>query len=174
MLGLSGEVNGGLFLYRHHFLMNHVAHSKDHDPQEHIRDNGAYNIMAGFNLSPFTAFDTLTVTSGVLGSYDRIRSFYDLTWSAGWLTEAEVNYRGFGFHGSYYRGGEQVIISGDGFYQSDLYGRADFYYRRQNAGISGMMQFSLHFVPGIVDLSMALVLRLQIDGVLPLQSGKQE
>lgn len=174
MLGFSGQYSKGVFLYRHHFIMNHIAHSKEHDPEEHIRDNGAYNIMAGLNLSSFTVFDTLTVTTGVLGSYDRIRSIYDLTWLSGWLTEAEIRFRGFGVHGLYYRGDEQQIVSGDGFYRSDMYGRTDFYYKKQSPYVSGMLQFSMHFIPGIVDLSMAVVIRAQLDGALPLRLRKQQ
>ena len=62
MLGFSGNYNRGVFLYRHHFIMSHVAHSKNHDPDEHIRDNGGYNVMMGINLSRFTLLDTLTFT----------------------------------------------------------------------------------------------------------------
>lgn len=172
MLGFSGVFSRGIIMYQHHFIMSHIAHSKDHDPDEHIRDNGAYNVMAGLNLSSYTVLDTLTFTSGVLGSYDRVRSVYDMTWPVGWITEADIGYRGFGLHGLYYRGEEQVIVSGDGFYRSDMYGRADLYYGRQSTYINGMLQFSMHFVPGITDLSMALVIRVQLDGALPLHLRK--
>ncbi|MBN2480312.1 MAG: hypothetical protein JXB19_01120 [Bacteroidales bacterium] len=189
MLGFSGYLNKGLLLYQHHFVMSHVAHSKNHDPDEHIRDNGGYSAMAGLDLSHLTSLDTLVISSGIMGSYDRLRNVYDFTWPVGWVSEADVNYKGFGLRGlyytggrkynsseeefyGYYTGGEQIIISGDRFYRSGSYGRADVYYNRQGRRINGTLQFSLHFIPGIVDLSMSFVIRAQLNGSIPLRTGK--
>ncbi len=168
MLGFSGYWNSGIFMVQHHFIMSHVAHSKYHSPDEHIRDNGGYAVMAGMNASHLTRLDTLVFTSGILGSWDRLRSVYDFSWPVGWISEAEINYKGFGLHGLYYAGDEQVIISGDGFYKSGSYGRTDLYYQRKTSNVSGRLQFSLHFIPGIVDLSMSLVVRAQLDDSISL------
>lgn len=168
MLGFSGYWNRGIFMYQHHFIMSHVAHSKNHDPDEHIRDNGGYNIITGLNLSHLTRLDTLVLSSGILGSYERLRNVYDFSWPVGWITEAEISCKGFGLHGLYYTGDEQVIISGDGFYQAGSYGRTDIFYQRKTRQIDGRLQFSLHFIPGIIDHSMSLVIRVQLDGNIPL------
>ncbi len=168
MLGFSGYWSKGIFMYQHHFIMSHVAHSKNHDPDEHIRDNGGYTAMTGLNLSQKTRLDTLVLTSGLLGSYDRLRNVYDFSWPVGWITEAEICFNGFGVHGLYYTGDEQVIVSGDGFYQAGSYGRTDIYYQRKTRQINGRLQFSLHFIPGIIDHSFSLVIRAQLDGNVPL------
>jgi len=161
-LGFSGAYNNGIFIYRHHFIMTHVAHSADRNAGEHIRDNGAYNVMAGIDLSGLTALDSLTVTTGILGSYDRIRSVYELLWPAGWISQADIKYRGAGLRFIFYKGDRQHITTGDGFYKAENYKRADFYYERGRSGISGKAQFSMHFIPGIVDLSMSLVVHARL------------
>lgn len=161
-LGFTGIYNSNVLIYRHHFIMNHLAHSSGDSEGEHIRDNGAYMMTAGLNLSGLTGLDTMTVTSGVLGSYDRIRSEYPLLWPVGWISVADLGYRGAGLRLIYYKGDSQNIITGDAFYKSGNYTRADFFYERQRSGISGKAQFSMHFIPGTVDLSMSLVIHARI------------
>jgi hypothetical protein len=75
----------------------------------------------------------------------------------------EAGYKGFGLHGILYAGDSQEIVSGDGFYKSTFYSRADVYYQVSRPGIGGRLQFSLHFVPEAVDLSMSLVIRAQLE-----------
>ncbi|MBN1159227.1 MAG: hypothetical protein JXA61_07585 [Bacteroidales bacterium] len=171
-LGFSGYFSKGAFLYHHHFVMNHVAFSKNHGADEHLRDNGGYSALAGLNLSHLTGLDTLIIASGIMGSYDRLRGVYDFSWPLGWISEAEVSYKGFGLRGLYYRGGEQIIVSGDGFYRSSSYGRTDIYYARGESRVIGTVQFSLHFIPGVVDHSMSLVIRAQLDGIMPVRTEK--
>jgi hypothetical protein len=121
--------------------------------------------MAGLNLSDFTFLDSLTFTTGLLGSYDRIRGIYDFRFPFGWLSEMDVKYKGFGIHGTVYSGNSQVIISGDGFYKSSFYSRADVYYQAGSSAIQGKLQFSFHFIPDVMDLSMSLVIRAKLDGI---------
>jgi len=164
MLGFSGFAKKGILIWQHHFIMTHLAHSLNHDSDEHIRDNGGFSVMPGLNLGPFTGLDSLTVSAGLLGSYDRIRGVYDFSFPLGFLAEMEAAFKGFGLHGTLYSGESQIITSGDGFYQSTFYSRADIYYRLKIPNIEGRVQFSFHFIPGIVDVSMALVIRAQLDG----------
>ena len=42
--------------------------------------------------------------------------------------------------------------------------RADAYYQISNPDIDGRVQFSMHFLPDVVDLSMSLVVRAQLEG----------
>jgi hypothetical protein len=120
--------------------------------------------MPGIDLSGIAKLDSLTISAGILGSYDRIRNVYDFRFPLGFISEINAVYRQFGLHGTIYSGGSQVITSGDGFYKSSFYARADAYYRVANPDIDGKLQFSFHFLPGVVDLSMSLVVRAHLDG----------
>jgi len=165
LLGFSGYAKKGILLYRHHFVMSHVAHSKLHTSDEHLRDNGGYSAMLGLDLSSLTRLDSLTFCAGILGSYDRIRGVYDFRFPFGWIGEMDAIYKGFGLHATIYTGDSQTIISGDGFYKSTFYSRADAYYQVTSSSIQGKLQFSFHFLPGVVDLSMSLVIHAQLEGL---------
>jgi len=164
MLGFSGTLHKGIFIWQHHFVMSHLAHSLQPEPDIHLRDNGGYSAMVGLDLSRLTGLDTLTLCTGILGSYDRIRSMYDLRFPVGWIAEAEAVYRGFGLHGVIYSGDNQTIVSGDGFYKSSFYSRVDGFYELNRKELTGRIQFSAHMVPGILDLSMSLLVRVSIGG----------
>lgn len=169
MLGFSGQARMGLFTYQHHAIMSHVAHTLDASPDQHLEDNGGYAILVGMDLSSVTGLDTLAFSTGYLGSYDRLRGVYDMQFASGWLTELEAVYKGFGVHGTIYSGDSQKIISGDGFYKSTFYSRADAFYQVSGSHIQGRLQFSFHFLPGIIDLSMALTVRAQLDGLFAVR-----
>ena len=165
MLGFSGWARMGILTYQHHFVMSHVAHTFNSTPDQHLRDNGGFSAMLGMDLSSLTGLDSLTFSAGFLGSYDRLRGVYDMVTSFGCLGEIEAVYKGFGLHGIIYSGDSQEIISGDGFYRSAFYSRADAFYQVSRSGIQGRLQFSFHFVPDILDLSMSLLIRAQLEGI---------
>jgi hypothetical protein len=165
MLGFSGWAKMGIFTYQHHFVMSHVAHTSNPAAGHHLRDNGGFSILLGLDLSHRFGLDSLAFSAGFLGSYDRLRGVYDMVTPFGWLGELEAVYRGFGVHGTIYSGDSQDIISGDGFYRSTFYSRADAYYQVSRPGIQGRLQFSFHFMPDILDLSMSLLIRAQLEGL---------
>jgi hypothetical protein len=123
----------------------------------------------GLDLSSVTGLDTLAFSTGYLGSYDRLRGVYEMQFASGWLTELEAVYKGFGVHGTIYSGESQKIISGDGFYKSTFYSRADAFYQVSGRHIQGRLQWSFHFLPGIIDVSMALTVRAQLDGLFSVR-----
>jgi hypothetical protein len=166
LLGFSGIARKGIFVYQHHAIMSHVAHTFNQDPNIHLRDNGGYSIQIGLDLSSVTGMDTLTFSAGYLGSYDRLRGVYDLVFSNGFLGELEAIYKGFGVHGTFYSGDSQDIISGDGFYKSTFYTRADAFYQVSRSYVQARIQFSIHFVPGIINDSMSLLVRVQLEGLI--------
>lgn len=169
LLGASGLFHKGVFLYQHHFLMYHFAGPGISIPGDHIRDNGGFNVMAGLDLSEKTFLDTATLMTGFLTSYDQLRHVYDMRFMWGWLSDVNVNYKGFGLHGIYYRGEGQVFLYGDGFYKSGNYGRADFYFQKSWLDrISGRFEFSLHFLPGHIDFAYAVSIRATMDGKIHL------
>jgi hypothetical protein len=165
LLGFSGFVKKGIFTYQHHLVMTHLAHSLNHSSDERIRDNGGYMVLPGIDLSEAIRLDTLTLSAGILGSYDRLRGIYDFTFPLGFYGEINALYKGFGIHGSIYAGDSQVITSGDGFYKSSFYSRTDFFYQASNANIAGKLQCSFHFLPGTFDLSMSLLIRARLEGI---------
>ena len=164
LLGFSMYLNRGVFFYQHHFVMTHLAHSMNVALEQHIRDNAGFTILPGADLTGMVPLDSLTLSAGVLASYDRIRGVYDFRFPVGFLGEINALYKNLGLKGTFYAGEKQVITSGDGFYQSDVYGRADIFYQRATARVSGKVQFSMHFIPGLVDLSMLLVVKASLEG----------
>jgi hypothetical protein len=165
LLGFSGFAQKGIFTYQHHAIMTHLAHSKDSSLHQPIRDNAGFQIMPGLNLARFFGIDSLTLAGGMLLSYDRIRSIYDFRFPLGFIAEIHVIHRGLGLHGVVYKGEGQVITSGDAFYRSGFYTRTDLFYQVSQKNLSGRVQFSMHFIPGVTDLSMSLILRARLDGI---------
>jgi hypothetical protein len=169
LIGATGRIHKGLFLWQHHFLMYHFAGPAIDIPGDHIRDNGGFSAMPGLNLGNLLGLDTLIFSTGFLMSYDQLRHVYDVRFMWGSLTDLEISHRGFGLHGVYYRGDGQVFLYGDGFYKSSSYGRADVYYQKTwEDKISGKLTFSFHFLPGNLDLSFSLHMRVFMDGTVKL------
>jgi hypothetical protein len=165
LIGATGRIHKGLFLFQHHFLMYHFAGPAVDIPGDHIRDNGGYCAMPGLNLGHMLGLDTVTISTGFLMSYDQLRHVYDMRFMWGSLTDVNINHKGFGLHGAYYRGDGQVHLYGDGFYKSASYGRADVYYQKAwHDKIAGKLTFSFHFLPGNLDFSFAVHMRAYMDG----------
>jgi hypothetical protein len=170
LLGATGMIRKGIFFYRHHFLMAHFAGPGIDTANHHLRDNGGVNVMPGLDLGKILPFDTAIISTGFLMSYDRVRSVYDMQFMWGWLTDLNVQYKGFGLHGIYYRGDGQQFAYGDGFYKSGNYGRTDLYFTKSyRSHITGRLEFSMHFLPGIVDLSYTIHLRASLGGGIKLR-----
>jgi hypothetical protein len=165
-VGLSGFCNKGIFVYQHHFLINHLAYTAPYTPGTHLRDNAGYSIMAGIDFTSFTGLDSLVVTTGILGSSDYLRDVYGFRFPIGWIGEAEARYKGFGLHGLIYSGDEQDIITGDRSFNSGFYTRADAYYRFSNKLIDSRLQISFHHLVLANEFSAQFVLRVRIGGNL--------
>jgi hypothetical protein len=164
-IGFSGFLHKGLLLYQHHFIMTHLAHSLNQQIEEHIQDNAGFMILPGINLSQMTKLDSLTISAGVLASYDRLRGIYSFNFPVGFYGEINALYRRIGFKGVIYTGDSQTITSGDGFYKSTFYCRTDAFYQLSNSFVDAKLQWSFHFIPHVVDVSMSLVLRAELDGL---------
>lgn len=173
LIGATGRIHKGLFLWQHHFLMYHFAGPAIDIPGDHIRDNGGFSAMPGLNLGDLLGLDTLTLSTGFLMSYDQLRHVYEVRFMWGSMTDLEIGHRGFGLHGVYYRGDGQVFLYGDGFYKSSSYGRADVYYQKAwEDKITGRLTFSFHFLPGNLDFSFMVNIRAFMDGSIRLGGGK--
>ncbi len=165
LIGGEGGIGRGIFFYRHNFIMYHFARPSVPIPGDHIRDNGGLTASLGLNLSSKIYLDSLTLTSGIAVSYDRLRSIYDFNFPAGWLNNIIIMHKGFGINGLYYEGDSQILLYGEGFYKSGRYGRIDLYYESNISHlIRCKLQFSFHFIPGIMDTSQSFSVYLSLDG----------
>lgn len=164
LVGASGKVNSDLLFGHYDFLMYHYAGvmAEDHMP---VRDNGGFRVIAGANLSKYTALDSLSISSGYLGSYDRLRASYDLTYYHGSLSELYANYKLFGLRSTMYFGDSQVLLVGDPMYRSTIYNRTDVILNVLRKGrVKGVVELAFHFVPGETDYSQKFVIYVDING----------
>ena len=161
-VGGTGMAWKGIFYYRHDFVMTHYAKSSNQTLNNTIRDNGGLYAGVGVNLSPYL-FDSLTISTGLCFSYDRIRGATDLTYSHGSLTNLYIEVFRIGIRTSTYVGTGQVLLWGDQLYRAKYYNRLDFiwhFFRKKN--ITGSVEFSLHVVEDILDVSQVLKIRATI------------
>ena len=165
MIGGSGRLDIGRFFYEHHFSFVHYALPSIVTPNDHIRDNGGIVSMVGTDLSHRYFFDTLCLSVGLVCSYDRLRHVYDTEISTGFYSELKLGYKNIGVNGTFYLGNGNILIYGDRFYRSDSYQRLDLYYKLgKSERIYGIVQFSAHFIPGTIDYSQLLLLRISLEG----------
>jgi hypothetical protein len=164
LIGGEGMVRKGIFFYQHSFIMYHLAGPAIPIPDDHIRDNGGLTVSIGADLSSKIYLDSLTITSGIAVSYDRIRSIYDFNFPVGWLNNIRIKHKGFGINGLYYNGDSHILLYGEEFYRSKSYGRVDLFYERNNSNlIRGKLQFSFHFIQGKINSSQSLAIYLSLD-----------
>jgi hypothetical protein len=166
LIGGTGKVWKGAFFARYDFIMRHYAGPGIPIPHDHIRDNGGLDIVAGLDLSHKTFLDTLTVSTGMTMSYDRIRNMYDLSYRFGSLTEIYALYKGVGIRNTLYMGEGQVQTVGDGMYKAKFYDRLDFIVHVfQKSRVDASAQFSLHFLPdAVMNTSQKFSVYVDLDG----------
>jgi hypothetical protein len=129
MAGFSGKLNlsSVLSLY-HYFYMYHKALYAGHQDNDYIRDNGAYAILTGADLTKLTNLDLLVFKLGGMGCYNRQRPSPNIDFYFGLFSQAHIYYKRFGLDALYYRGEKLNIAYGDGLYGSGNYGRFDLVY----------------------------------------------
>jgi hypothetical protein len=169
MAGTSGKLFFRDFFLSNYFLMSHFAGAAINDPGHSLRDNIGYNIDAGVDLSGKTFLDSLCISVGILGSFDRIRAEGD-GWHTpvGFLGQAIFIYKFAGVSATYYAGEGQTLLYGDPFYRLDRYGRLDLLILPFRSGpVKLKIDVGLHFARGQVDYSQQLWLTFDLDGTVP-------
>jgi hypothetical protein len=165
LIGGTGIVSPANFFVRYDFIMHHHAGTAAHDSNDHIRDNGGLAVMCGYNFTPFTSFDSLCLSTGITGSYDRLRHVYELDYRLGNIWEIYALYKGLGIKSMLYWGEGQTQMVGDGLYSAKFYERTDFIWQFARKGpVKAEVKFSLHFLPEVVDMSQSLTVYLDING----------
>ncbi len=165
LIGGTGKIWKNSLFARYDFIMYHFAGPAISIPNDHIRDNGGFDIVAGLDLSDKTFFDTLTISTGLTMSYDRLRNVYDLDLRFGSLSEIFLLYKGLGLKNTVYFGDGQVQMVGDGMYSAKFYDRLDFIWNVFRVSkVKAQVQFSLHFLPETLDTSQKFAIYLDLNG----------
>lgn len=163
LFGFSGTINWKTLFLQHYFVMHHFAGPAIPIPNDHLRDNGGLIIRSGINLSSMIGIDSLTISTGIVNSIDRIRGFYDWTLKYGSISEIHVNYKGYGMNALAYFGEGHDFMFSEGFYQARSYGRLDLFFTPlQFDRIKGRFMLSFHFIEGSIDYSQSFLLSVDI------------
>jgi len=169
MAGTSGKLFFRDFFLSNYFLMSHFAGTAINDPDQSVRDNMGYNIDAGVDLSGKTFLDSLCISAGILGSFDRVRADGDEGHTpVGFLGQAIFLYKFAGVAATYYAGEGQTLLYGDPFYRLDRYGRTDLLFISFRRGpVEMKIDVGIHFAGGQIDYSQQLWVSFDLDGTVP-------
>lgn len=165
IFGLSGSYKKGIFFVSHYAMMLHNAGPAVPIPNDHVEDNGAAIVKVGVDLSHRTFLDSLTINTGGMMSFERVRSVGGWKTPKGALLELLLEYRRFGVINSFYKGQGHRLLYGDQFYSAKTYNRTDLTWRPHiYKGIEGQFTLSFHFLEGVVDNQQAFGIRYNIGG----------
>ncbi len=173
LIGATGEIRPGIWFLKYDFIMYHYAGTAIPDTNDHIRDNGGLVFIGGLNLSDKLILDSLTISSGITMSYDRLRNVYDTDFRYGNITELFASYKGVGLRSTTYFGEGQTQMVGDGMYSANFYSRLDLFLNLfRKSKVKSQVEFSFHFLPEVVDVSQRFVIYLELGGKSrPLNKG---
>lgn len=165
IIGGTGELQRSLLFYKHDFIMTHYSLPSNSTPDDHIRDNGGFYARIGICNPGAQVLDSISFSTGYTMSYDRLRGVYDYDIRSGSLSEFYIQYKGFGIKSILYMGEGQVQMEGDALYNASVYNRNDFFWKifRKNH-IEGKIEFSLHVIENVIDVSQALTLYVNVGG----------
>jgi hypothetical protein len=162
MIGGSGALILNTFFYKHDFIFTHYALTAKGGKNEHIHDNGGIYSRIGIDLSNWSVFDSLTISTGVAFSYDRLRNEYPLRYYKGSITELYIQYHKLGIKYTGYFGSGQKLITGDPLYEAKNYSRFDFLWMIFNQpGLEGTVGLSIHFLNDYIDYSQKFTIRAE-------------
>lgn len=173
LVGGTGTIGKGIFMGRYDFIMCHVAAKAEQTTPNHVRDNGGLTFVAGLNLSDKLFVDSMSVSTGIAYSYDRLRGIYELEYYYGSLTELFVNYKRGSLRNTLYVGDGQVNLVGDKLYTAKFYNRIDFILDVFKKGrVKGEVECSLHFLPEVMDFSQKFHISVNLGRTTPLNNPK--
>ena len=164
LVGYSGHLEYSSFFLNTHFIMQHIAGTSDPAVPHNLRDNGGFLAQAGVRLSPHVFLDELSLSAGPVISYDRLRGVYPLQYYYGIMARLDAEFKGAGFHYTFYKGDGQVQVMGDTFYSAKQYMRLDTYmtlYKKQNVMVR--LSFGFHLLPNNLDYSQQLIVSFDLN-----------
>ena len=169
-VGAKGSVRWKHFYLEHQMMLWHYALAQNSNPDQHIRDNLALQVMAGYQRSSANFIDSLEVSGGVLFSLDRIRNVYDWSTPLGGVVHLYAKHKSLFVENELYIGEEQDIPNGVNFYMEKTYNRLDLGWAPlRNARLNAALIFRFHFTPTGMDNQQVLSLRYRIGNRFPLR-----
>jgi hypothetical protein len=152
LFGFSGKYRPSLtgpFYVSHYFLLMHDAGAEVLLPNDHIQDNGGGQIRLGLDFSHKTILDSLSIETGAMTSFERVRGVDGFRTPTGFVANAYLSWKRFALFDEFYKGQGSHIIYGDAFFEKKTYNRLDiiytpFLYKR----VKGQFILSLHQTPG--------------------------
>lgn len=164
LFGFSGKYQPGLFFFSHYAYMFHNAGAGIAIPGDLLQDNGGLQAEVGLDLSKKTFLDSLTLSGGVMFSFERTRAVSSsFNTPAGFISNLYASYKKFSIQNTFYSGQAHHLIYGDAFYTAHNYDRIDFGYTPiKYKNLEGKFVFSYHIVDGALDNQQAFFLRYNI------------
>ncbi|WP_114779279.1 hypothetical protein [Botryobacter ruber] len=170
IFGLSGTLHRGIFFLSHYAMMFHNAGPAIRLPDDHVQDNGAAAVKLGLDLSHRFIFDSLTINTGGIMSFERTRDVGGWSLPKGALLEFHARYKSVALTNSWYKGEGHNLLLGDRFYTAKNYNRLDLSWAPiQYRKIEGAFTFSFHFLENVIDSQQAFSLRYRLDGSKPVR-----
>lgn len=165
LIGATGIAHmSKVAFFKYDFLMYHYAGTAAENNTE-VRDNGGGVAMLGANLSSLTPLDSLCISTGYTGSYDRMRGVYELQYQHGSVSELFAQYKMFGLRSMLYFGDGQTMMVGDPMYSAPIYNRTDLILNVFRKGrVKGAVEMALHFIPSEIDYSQKFTIYIDISG----------
>ena len=153
MFGAEGKYRPDLygpFYISHFFFLMHDAGAAILLPDDHIGDNGGFEIRAGLDFThKQTTFDSLSFEAGTLVGLQRERQLTGWHTPAGFVASVYASYHRLAFFDEFYRGQGEYITYGDSYYEKSFYNRLDIIYTPFSfKNIKGQFIASFHFSPG--------------------------
>ncbi len=165
LIGGTGKLHSKKLFFEYNFLLYHYAGPAIPIEGDHIRDNGGLTAALGYSLCNKILLDSLTISSGLVYSYDRLRNVYPFEGFYGSISELYASYKSFSLKSTLYFGDPQVHLMGDKLYTADFYNRIDLGLRLfEHKRIEAKVEFSTHFIPHEIDYSQSFTIYVDLEG----------
>lgn len=153
MFGAEGKYQPNLygpFYVSHYFFLMHDAGAAILLPNDHINDNGGFEIRLGLDFThKQTTFDSLSFEAGTLVSLQRERGVNGFKTPAGFVASVYLSHKRFALFEEFYHGQGSYINYGDSYYEKPTYNRIDLIYTPfLYKHLKGQFIASFHFSPG--------------------------
>lgn len=137
------------FYVSNYFTLLHDAGAAILTPEDHIMDNGGFQVRLGLDFSHKTVLDSLSFEAGVFTGLERTRGVDQLQTPTGFVASAYLSYWRLAMFNEFYAGPGVHLMYGDAFYEKPRYYRMDFIITPFVAShLKGQFVFTLHKTPG--------------------------
>ena len=139
----------GPFYISNYFVLLHDAGAAILTPNDHIMDNGGFQVRAGLDFSHKTFLDSLSIEAGEMTGLERTRGVDQLQTPTGLVASVYLSYWRLAIYNEFYHGKGVNLMFGDSFYEKSTYDRLDFIITAFKANrLKGQFTFTAHRTPG--------------------------